>query len=296
MTSPIEPEKVLSWMANRYTITVDAAGDTHIIFDLRAGLQWHDGQPITAQDVRFTILNYRDVPATNLLTSVGLVKNVVVQGPLKVEVILQGRSVSHLLNMGIPLIPKHIWDTNNDGIADPEKVDPSFDPLAAGILIGSGPFVCRSVFPQDLGRIGTGCGRNADGSRSGQAIGPGGSMLLEKFDFASASNPFRQYMRSYNPAWPGGGTQSGQYQEWSWVDRDNDGRVTLIDVTSAASCFGNAPSANCPADVFAYWDRLNSPGVVGQEVVTVASHMDDTWTSPFSWDPTSLTNIEGFVP
>jgi ABC-type transport system substrate-binding protein len=296
ISSPIEPEKVFSWMANKYTLTVDNEGNTRIMFELRSTLRWHDGAQLSAEDVRFSIINYRDRGALKLYTNVESVVDVVVQDQLKVEVILKGRSLGHLFNMDLPIIPKHLWDSDNDGIADADKVSLDFDPVAAGILIGSGPWVCSSVFTVDIGRIGTGCAMNGDGSRGGQGLGLGARILLEKFDFASPSDPFYQYMRSYNPGWPGT-TQSGQFQAWSWADKNNNAKVDVIDVTSVAACYDKtAPDAQCPYDTFVYWDKLGTPGRIDIEAVVVSSHLDDTWVDPFSWDPTVLTNIVPFTP
>ena len=303
--SPIEPEKIIAWMANEYTICIvpdvqcpsgvpgNVVGDTHIIFDLRPNLRWHDGVPLTAEDVRFSILNYRGAPAATLVGAVQLVKDVIVHAPLKVEVILQGKSLSHLPNMAVPIIPRHLWDTDNDGIADPEKLDPSFDPLAAGILIGSGPFVCQSIFPATLGAIGTGCAKSPDGSMSGESIGPGGTLILQRFDFSSSADPFYQYMRSFDSSWPN--TVSGQFQEWSWADSNDNSVIDIADLASVASCFGiTAPDSTCPADAFAYWDVLGTSGLVTNEVFVVAALFDSAWVAPFPWD--TLVNIVPFTP
>jgi len=294
--SPVEPTKVISWMANRYTTTIDGSGNTHIVFDLRKTMRWHDGTPITADDVKFSILNYRDIPAALFAGEVSLVNAVNVLSPDTVEIVWRGRSLSHLLNSGVPIIPKHLWDADSDGIADPAKVAAGFDPLASGILVGSGPWVCRSLFAADLGTIGTGCGINSDGTRSGQDIRPGGKMLLEKYDFATIANPYHQYMRSYNIAWPSGGTRSGQFQDWSWADKDNDAVVDISDLASVSGCVGPGPSPSCSAADFAYWNRLGNPAAVDStETNAVSDRLDETWVDPFLWDP-SLVNIVPFVP
>jgi hypothetical protein len=73
--------------------------------------------------------------------------------------------------------------------ADPTKVTPIFDPIAAGILIGSGPFECIG----SAGIVGTGC------ASSGTQNPPvGGTYTLTRFGkgFAPASPPFDLYFRS----------------------------------------------------------------------------------------------------
>ncbi len=92
----------------------------------------------------------------------------------------------NLYNVGLGgIIPGHIWglagDTTYDGvlIVDPAKTDPSYDPLVAGTLIGSGPFLCRSLDPPQ--RPGGGCSGNADGSPGTQTLRPGASLFLAAF-------------------------------------------------------------------------------------------------------------------
>ncbi len=317
-TSPIQPANVLCWMCNSYTTSVDSQGNTHILMDLRQNLRWHDGVPVNASDVKFSLLNMRDVPAAVISGNVQLLLGVTIVRSNLVDIKMQGQSISHLINIaGVPIIPRHIWELPGDrtygdvGKADPAKTSPSYDPLASGTLIGSGPFACLSVFPSDLGKVGTGCARNADGSRAGQAIGPGGSMLLQAFDRTSVpgnTDPFLQYMRSYNRAWgTGSGTaaQSGQFQEFSWADRFDNATVTIRDLASVAACFGKTSSTGCVD--YSYWLRPvfhpSSPTTIGSEVTIVASHLDDTWIAPFSWsgDPGSqpgqtLENIVAFTP
>src|SRR5207302_763572 len=148
---------------------------------------------------------------------------------------MQGQSISHLINLaGVPIIPRHIWELAGDktykdvGKADPAKTSTGYDMLVAGTFIGSGPFMCRSVFPVDLGKIGTGCAQNAG-------------------------------------------------------------------VSSSTGC----------AD-YSYWLRPafhSGTATIGIEESIVASHLDDTWVSPFSWSGVqsmqpgqTLQNIVPFTP
>src|SRR5262249_41672379 len=272
---------------------------------------WQDGVTVDAYDVKFSYLNFRDVPAANLASNLQLLVGVNVLASNVLEVIMRGQSISHLVNLaGVPIIPRHIWELSGDrtygdvGLVDSAKTSPSYDPIASGTFVGSGPYVCRSVFSVDLGRVGAGCARNGDGSRGGQSIGPDGSLLLQVFDRTretGVTDPFLQYSHSYNPAWGTGsnpiGAESGQFQEFSWADRFDYGNVTIVDLNSVANCFGKSDATGCPD--YAYWVRSafhpTTPATVGVELTIVASHIDDTWVYPYSWSSSSLENVAPFI-
>jgi len=193
------------------------------------------------------------------------------------------------------------------GKVDPAKLDSSYDPIASGTFIGSGPFMCRSVFPEDMGRIGTGCVTNPDGSRDGQSTTPGGTLQLQAFDRTGEpgnTDPFQQYMRSYNPSWgTGTGTNafSGQFQEWKWASQSNASQVTIANAVAVGACWhASAPTTQCPANAYNYWSRpafhLDSPNTISSEVAIVVAHMDDRWIFPYSWNPPNLENITPFTP
>lgn len=329
--SPIEPANIICWMCNTYEISFDAQGNTQILLDLRNNLRWHDGVPVNASDVKFTLLNMRDVPSALIAGNVQLLMGVTIINSNLVQITMQGQSISHLVNLaGVPIIPMHIWALPGDrtygcdpitsssgaasacvGKADPAKTSKSYDMIAAGTLIGSGPFMCRSVFPQDSGKIGTGCSQNAGGLRAGQAIGPGGSIFLQAYDRtkdAGASDPFNQYMRSYNTGWGTGtgiSTESGQFQEFSWADRYDNATVNIRDLVNLASCYGKTNSTGCPD--YSYWLRPalhpSQPNTISAEVFILEAHIDETYVSPFSWSGNAssqpgltLENIAPFTP
>jgi len=166
---------------------VDGSGNTHYFIQL-CPCMFHDGVSVTATDVKFTLLNFRDAPAAAYYGYVESVVSVNVLNPHLVEVVMQGQSVSDLYNLArVPIIPEHIWDSGDNfygqgaGRVDPAKTSLAYDPIDSGTFIGSGPFVCKSMFAPDVGRIGGGCSENADGSRGNQAMLAGGTLLLSSF-------------------------------------------------------------------------------------------------------------------
>jgi len=183
----------------------------------------------------------------------------------------------------------------NFGKATDASLAPGFDPLVAGILIGSGPWTCLNLFLGlgPIGTVGLGCATTVGGAPSSQTIAPGGNLFLQKFDFAAAATPFYQYMRNYDPAWPGVGlTRSGMFQEFSWADFNRNAIIDINDATSASVCVGPAPKPGCPAATFAHWDMVPpGGGVTPFEAGIVQSHVDESYVAPFAWNTASLANI-----
>ncbi len=295
--NPRNAGQLIDWMSNKHQQFLNAlpsqlgyarpaGSNTTLRFFLRNNIYFQDGQPLRAQDVKFSILNYRDVPSANLFPLVSLVVDVTVVSPFVVDVHLAGTSIFHELNIGsVPIIPKHIWDADNDGFADFDKISPSYDPLASGTLVGSGPYMCKSI---TTGTIGGGCSQNADGTPGGQSIGPGGRFLLTKFDL-SASNRLIQYVRSTGD-WPA--SNSGNFQVFSWADANNDARIDILDVATIAICFDHAPTGSC-----AVWNTPfgTDPNKVDiGELAEVATRFEETWVGPFQW--TQLNDIDAFTP
>jgi peptide/nickel transport system substrate-binding protein len=103
------------------------------IFTLNPGAKWHDGQPVTAQDVAFTIAYYKKHPYQ--WVSADAVDRVEVVDDHTVVLYLTEPYSPFLSDIGgtMPILPRHIWKT----IADPRACD---DPAC---FIGSGPYVFK---------------------------------------------------------------------------------------------------------------------------------------------------------
>ena len=305
--------------------TTSNPGNTVFHVQLRQNLRWQDGVQVDAKDIAFSLLSLRDFAPT-AGGALHFLKSVRVFSSTQLDVTFSGQSISFPIDMEAFVIPRHVWECTTDntcaasvganhadyvaaGVSEPSitKRSTSFDPVANGALIGSGQWVCASVFGTDSGKVGTGCTRNADGSRGGQAIPVGGTALLAAYDFtgnAGNTDPFLQYMRSYNANWgSGSGTaaQSGQYQEWSWADQNNDGQVTIADAVAVGACWhATGPNTNCNAAAYNYWLKSSlhsgSPAEISTETAVVQSHIDEGWLLPFAWSNTALENVVPFSP
>jgi peptide/nickel transport system substrate-binding protein len=112
--------------------------DTEIEFKLRKGHKWHDGKPVTARDVKFTI---------EFIKEQKVAYHVVAAKPIKEVKVIDDHTVRYILNYPyapllaytgeqIYILPEHIWKDVPDkvGVDDPIM----WSPTAEGKFIGSG--------------------------------------------------------------------------------------------------------------------------------------------------------------
>ena len=128
----------IPWLAKEWTRSPDGK---EYRFTLHDGVTWHDGQPLTADDVAFTFDYLRaNAPqlGTGLIHLQGLdsVNEVVAQGP-NVVVFRLPRPYAPFEDWiagRMLIIPKHLWS----GVTDPVKFDPKL------AVTGSGPYKLES--------------------------------------------------------------------------------------------------------------------------------------------------------
>ncbi|MFQ6112224.1 MAG: ABC transporter substrate-binding protein, partial [Nitrospinota bacterium] len=95
------------------------------------GVLWHDGRPLTAEDVAFTFRYMREHPY--YWGGTRLVKEAEVLGSRRVRITLKRPSAPFLANTAatLPILPRHIWQ----GVKDPSR----FRSVRAAT--GSGPYL-----------------------------------------------------------------------------------------------------------------------------------------------------------
>ena len=213
-------------------------GTTTQIWHLRPDLQFHDGTPVTADDVVFSLLTYRDIPAALLQPNVINIASATAINPstVQVKLTLSGPFYDDLVGL-IPILPHHAWAAAcfwPVGAPEPpvttlqvsQCANPNFDPMAIGLMIGSGPYECLALpgAPSGLpaGTPGGTCSQTASGIPSGQSNTLGGTLLL-------TANP--NYDRG--PV----ANQGSRYQKFAWADKFNQGIVTIADISDAALHF-----------------------------------------------------------
>lgn len=126
LSPEVEP---MPWMA----ASVEATDDTTIVVTLREGLTFHDGEPVTAEDVAFTFNYYMEAEYSYFNAYLAPVASVEAVDDLTVQFNLSAPSASFatIALSQIPILPEHIWSQ----ITDPSNLAPEDVPT-----VGSGPF------------------------------------------------------------------------------------------------------------------------------------------------------------
>ena len=127
---------LLPWLAESFKRSADGLMYT---FELRRGLTWSDGMPLTADDVVFTFDYYaaqESLPPPVIIQPPQGVAKVSAAGPTTIEITLDSAVVSFAEQVAgaLPIIPKHVWSS----IEDPAAVQ---DPA---MLVGSGAYRLES--------------------------------------------------------------------------------------------------------------------------------------------------------
>ena len=88
-----------------------------IAFKLRAGARWHDGQPVTIEDVAYTYRMYRDEATATVSTPLKPIESIEIRNHR--EILFRIAAASHSdallpIRIGqVPIIPKHYWETRD---------------------------------------------------------------------------------------------------------------------------------------------------------------------------------------
>jgi peptide/nickel transport system substrate-binding protein len=103
------------------------------VFELNPKAKWHDGEPVTAEDVAFTISYFKKHPYPWVsVVNLGEAK---VLGPHKVKIPLKKPYAPFISDIGgtMPVIPKHVWAK----VKDPKSY------RGPGAFTGSGPYLFK---------------------------------------------------------------------------------------------------------------------------------------------------------
>ncbi len=108
-------------------------GRKAFVFEMEPHAKWHDGRPVTPEDVAFTLAYFKKHPYGWVVLE--NVERAEATGPHQVTFFLKEHYAPFLEDVGgtMPILPKHVW----------EKVS---DPKAYGApeaYLGSGPFVFK---------------------------------------------------------------------------------------------------------------------------------------------------------
>ncbi|MDH7576524.1 MAG: ABC transporter substrate-binding protein [Bacillota bacterium] len=119
--------KILPRLASVWQVSEDGLVYT---FKLRPGVKWHDGQPLTAEDVVFSYEYQKQYPPVSAADLSAVRKVEAVDGQT-VRIELGQPEPRFLTNLAsFTIIPKHIW----------EKVTDPYNFVAPEAAVGSGPY------------------------------------------------------------------------------------------------------------------------------------------------------------
>jgi hypothetical protein len=163
----------------------------------------------------------------------------------------------------------------------PTKLVAGFDPLAAKILIGSGPWTCGIV---------TVLGGSTSCSSTGTMNPPsGGSYVLSRFGkgLAPASSVSGIYFRS-----------NGNLAAYLWSQDTGDITHDFLNFSVVASCFGAAVTSTGPCAHFQRGIGANGgPISVGlSQVAIVNRFVGLNWVAPFNWVSSPPVGIIPLAP
>ena len=116
------------WLAR--SIDRDPSG-LNVDVRLRSGVHWHDGRPLTADDVVFTYRYIAGRPHPRFTAELQDIRSVQATGPLTIRFALRRRSLG-LTDQpfaDVPILPRHLWNGLPEGRNAP-----------AGRAVGTGPY------------------------------------------------------------------------------------------------------------------------------------------------------------
>jgi len=120
---------VRPWLAERWVLS-----ETDVVFDLRHDVTWHDGEPVTAEDVKFTFDLAKDPAVASPLGSAYLtnVDGATVLEPYRIRFTFAAPHAEPLEDFFWPPVPKHVLE----GTASEEIARHPFGRAP----LGSGPY------------------------------------------------------------------------------------------------------------------------------------------------------------
>ncbi|MGQ9542571.1 MAG: ABC transporter substrate-binding protein [Candidatus Bathyarchaeia archaeon] len=125
-----------------------------ITFNLARNVTWHDGEPFTSADVRFSMEYLKQNKVPIFMSSLERVIEVSDPDPYTLEVTMNGTSFFNLIDVGgIIIIPRHIWkDVSDWRTFQPDRES---HPKVKGLtkMVGTGPFILIEEKPGEFWRL-----------------------------------------------------------------------------------------------------------------------------------------------
>ncbi len=114
------------WLVRRYTVSPDGKTWT---FTLHPNMKWHDGRPVTADDVKFTYEYVRRNAHPRWTPQVRAIEGIETSGPTALTIRLSAPSSGFAAQplSDLPILPQHIWEN----VSEPRRFNN---------VVGSGPY------------------------------------------------------------------------------------------------------------------------------------------------------------
>jgi peptide/nickel transport system substrate-binding protein len=124
-------------------VSVSAGGTTYEIA-LRPGVTWHDGKPLTADDVKFTVEYFLRNVHSRFTNPLRTVDSVTVRGAEGLTIALKAPNPSFPIRAlaDVPILPRHVWET-----VEGERTK------EVEAKIGSGPYRLVEADPEAVYRL-----------------------------------------------------------------------------------------------------------------------------------------------
>jgi peptide/nickel transport system substrate-binding protein len=119
---------IVPWLATEWTTSDEGQKYT---FQIVESATWHDGQPLTGDDVAFSFTYYAEHPYRWMTTEV--VDSAIVTADSSVQITLKRPYAAFLEEIAgiVPIVPRHVWES----VADPTTYE------GQDRSVGSGPFI-----------------------------------------------------------------------------------------------------------------------------------------------------------
>lgn len=119
------------WLVRRYTVSPDGRTWT---FTLYPNIRWHDGRPLTADDVKFTYEYVRRYAHSRWTSQVRGIESIDTSGPTTLAIRLTAPSSGFTAQplADLPILPRHIWEH----VTEPRRFND---------VVGSGPYKVAEV-------------------------------------------------------------------------------------------------------------------------------------------------------
>jgi peptide/nickel transport system substrate-binding protein len=120
------------WLAQSWDLS-----DTAVVFHLRNDVKWHDGQPVTAEDVKFTFDLAKDTTTASLIGSayLGMVKSATVVDPQTIRFSFTAPHAQALDDFWWAPVPRHLLQN----VPPAQLAQAPYNRAP----VGSGPFVLK---------------------------------------------------------------------------------------------------------------------------------------------------------